>query len=190
MEDNKKSHNGAKKAIDDGAEKAVDKGAEQAINDRDKPEITLEYLNMVARNAMVARNTHEMAKLTLDGKPKNEDSRPKNNISLDENGNIDCSKIKFDPGFIPPPLDIKKRLEQLRSYLDPNDPWYQPEYQHINIRAIIKLYEEGKIDGKQHVYIQDGKIVSREESFKGPAPSAVEGMFHQYAQKASYGHRL
>jgi hypothetical protein len=189
MEDNKKIHNGAKKAIDNGAEKAIDSGvekpidnrAEQTINDQDKPEITLEYLRMVAKNAMVARNTRDMAKLTLDDKAKN-------NIPHDETGNIDCSKIKFDPGFIPPPLDIKKRLEQLRGYLDPNDPWYQPEYQHTNIRAIIKLYEEGKIDGNQHVYVQDGKIVSREQRFKVPIPSMVEGMFHQYAEKVSYGH--
>ena len=154
-----------------------DNRADQPTKNQDKPkEITLEYLDMVARNAMVARNTHEMAKLTLDGKAKN-------NILHDETGNIHCSKIKFDPGFIPPPLDIKKRLEQLRSYLDPNDLWYQPEYQHTNIRAVIKLYEEGKIDGTEHVYIQDGKIVSREQSFKGPTPGMTEGGFHQYAQK-------
>ncbi len=41
---------------------------------------------------MVAQNTGDMAKLTLDD-------------------NANFSKIKFDPGFIPPPLDIKKRLE-------------------------------------------------------------------------------
>ncbi|KAH8593170.1 hypothetical protein B0O99DRAFT_628286, partial [Bisporella sp. PMI_857] len=179
MEDSKKIHSGAKKAIDSGAEKPIDNRAEQTINDQDKPEITMEYLMMVARNSMVARNTRDMAKLTLD-------DMAKNNIPRDKTGNIDCSKIKFDPGFIPPPLDIKKRLEQLRGYLDPNDPWYQPEYQHTNIRAIIKLYEEGLIDGSQHVYVQDGKLVSREQSFKGPAPAITEGVFHQYAQKTCY----
>jgi hypothetical protein len=144
-----------------------------AEQNQDKPEFTLEYLHTVARNAMAVRNAQETA--------KNEDSRPKNNISLDEKSNIDCSKIKFDPGFIPPPVDVKKRLEQLRSELDPNHPWYQPEYQHINIRTIIRLYKEGKIDGQQRVYVQDGKIVSREQAFKGPTPSTVEGVFHQYA---------
>jgi hypothetical protein len=120
---------------------------------------------------MAVRNAQETA--------KNEDSRPKNNIPLDEKGNIDCSKIKFDPGFIPPPLDVKKHLELLRSELDPNHPWYAPEYQHTNLRAIIRLYEEGKIDGQKRIYVQDGKIVSREQAFKGPAPSLVDGMFHQ-----------
>jgi len=198
MEGNKKIHNGAEKAIDSGTEKTIDsgtekiidneaekpinKGAEQNINDQNKPEITLEYLREVSMNVMAVRNANEMAGLTSDGGPKD-------NIPLDENGDIDCSKIKFDPGFIPPPLDIEKRLEQLRRSLDPNDPRYEPEYQHTNIRAIIKLYEEGKIDGTEEVYIQGGEIVSREQSFKGPTPSTSEGgMFHQYAQKASYNH--
>jgi len=180
MEDNKKTHDGVKNAIDSGAE-TIDKRAEETINGQDKPEFTMEYLDMVARNAMVARNTRDMSKLTLDDKAKD-------NTPRDENGNIDCSKIKFDPGRLPPPIDVKKRLEQLRGYLDPNDPWYQPEYQHINIRVIIKLYEEGLIDGSQYVYVQDGKLVSREQSLKGPSPGLTEGVFHQYSQKTSYGH--
>jgi hypothetical protein len=182
MKNNKKIDNGAKKTIDNGAEKAIDSGAEkpidnraeQTINDQDKPEITMEYLMILSRNSMVAQNTHDMAKLTLDDKAKD-------NIPRDKTGNIDCSNIKFDPGFIPPPPDIKKRLEQLRGYLDPNDPWYQPEYLHINIRALIKLYEEGLIDGTHQIYIQYGKLVSREQSFK--APAITEGVFHQYAQE-------
>ena len=74
------------------------------------------------------------------------------------------------------------------SYLDPNNPNYQPEYQHTNIGAAIKLYEEGKIDGMERVYIKDGEIVSREEACKGPSPSIVEGRGHQLAEKHAYGH--
>jgi len=54
----------------------------------------------------------------------------------------------------------------------------------------FKLYEEGKIDGMQRVYIKDGKIVTREESFKGPSPSISEGMSYQFAQKYSYDNGL
>lgn len=78
---------------------------------------------------------------------------------------------------------------QLRTYLDPNHPDYQREYQHVNIKAAIRLYEEGKIDGTQSVYLSDGKIVSREEALKGPYPCACEGGTHyQVAQNFSYGH--
>jgi len=69
---------------------------------------------------------------------------------------------------MPVPFDVHKRIQELRGYLDPNNPDYQPKQQHINIKAAIKLYEEGKIDGTEKVYIKDGKIVPREEVFKGP----------------------
>ena len=102
---------------------------------------------------------------------------------------IDYSKIKFSPATpIPLPFDVQKRIQELRSYLDPNNPNYQPEYQHTNIGAAIKLYEEGKIDGMERVYIKDGEIVSREEACKGPSPSIVEGRGHQLAEKHAYGH--
>jgi hypothetical protein len=56
--------------------------------------------------------------------------------------------IEFSPAIpSPAPFDIQKRIQELRSYLDPNNPNYQPEQQHINIKAAIKLYEDGKIDG-------------------------------------------
>jgi hypothetical protein len=103
---------------------------------------------------------------------------------------IDYSKIQFSPAVpMPVPFDVKERIQQLRNFLDPNHPHYQlvPEYQHVNIKAIIKLYEEGKIDGTQKVYLKDGKIVPREEAFKGPSAPACEGMFYQLAQKHSYG---
>jgi hypothetical protein len=61
---------------------------------------------------------------------------------------------------------VQKRIQQLRSYLDPGDPWYQPEQQHTNIRATIRLYEDGKIDGLERVY-----IVGREVAFNFPMKS-------------------
>jgi hypothetical protein len=102
---------------------------------------------------------------------------------------IDYSKIEFTPVVqMPHPFDIEKRIQELRSYLDPKSPDYQPENQHINIKAVIKLYEEGKIDGIQKVFIKDGKIVPEEEIFKGPSPSFIEGIFYQFAEKQAYGH--
>jgi len=106
-----------------------------------------------------------------------------------EEDNIDYSKIKFSPMVpLPDTFDVEKRIEELRSYLDPESPDYQPKNQHVNIKAVIKLYEEKKIDGTQQVFIKDGKIVSREETFKGPSPSFIEGIFYQFANKQDYGH--
>jgi hypothetical protein len=84
------------------------------------------------------------------------------------------------------PFDVQKRIQELRSYLDPNSRNYQPEQQHINIKAAIKLYEDGKIDGMEQVSIKDGKIVPKEEIFKGPSMSMCEGRFHQFAEKHAY----
>ena len=44
-----------------------------------------------------------------------------------------------------PPFDVRKRIEELRSYLYPNNPYYEPERQHVNIKPAIKLYEDGKL---------------------------------------------
>jgi len=97
---------------------------------------------------------------------------------------IDYSKIEFTPVVqLPEPFDVKKRIQELRSYLDPKSPDYQPEDQHINIKAVIKLYEEGEIDGIQEVFIKDGKIVPEEETFKGPSPSFIEEICYQLAEK-------
>jgi len=75
--------------------------------------------------------------------------------------------IQFSPAIsIPLPFNVQKRIQELDSYLDPLHPKYLPE-QYTNIKAAIKLYEEGKIDGEEKVFIRDGKIVSKEEAFKG-----------------------
>ena len=102
---------------------------------------------------------------------------------------IDYSKLKVSPAVpIPHPFNVKERIQELRSYLDPRSPDYEPQSQHINIKALIKLYEDGKIDGTKEVCIKDGKIVSREETYKGPSPSVIEGIGHEYADKYAYGH--
>jgi len=103
------------------------------------------------------------------------------------------AKIEFSPAIpIPaPPPDIKERIQELRGYLDPKNPDYQPQEQHTNIKAAIKLYEDGVIDGVKQVCIMDGKIVTEEESFTGKSWSWDEGIWHQYAQNAqkyAYGH--
>src|SRR5437016_5323642 len=99
------------------------------------------------------------------------------------------SKIEFLPVVqLPTPFDVQKRIQELRSYLDPKNPSYQPEQQHVNIKAAIKLYEDGKIDGIKQVFIKDGEVVPKKEIFKGPSCSWSEGRFHQLAQKHAYGH--
>jgi hypothetical protein len=49
----------------------------------------------------------------------------------------------------PPPFDVQKRIEELRSSLDLKHPWYHKE-QETNIKAAIKLHEKGKINGVKH----------------------------------------
>jgi hypothetical protein len=78
------------------------------------------------------------------------------------------AKIEFSPAIsLPVPFDVEKRIQELRGYLDPNNPSYQPEQQHTNIKAAIKLYGDGKIDGVEHIFIIDGKVAPEEEIFKG-----------------------
>jgi len=98
--------------------------------------------------------------------------------------------IEFSPAIpIPaPPFDIQKRIQELRGYLDPKNPDYQPEQQHTNIKAAIKLYEDGKIDGVKPVFIVDGKVVPEEEIYKGGAWTWSEGTCYQFAEKHAYGH--
>src|SRR5271170_6954703 len=97
--------------------------------------------------------------------------------------------IKWLPGIIlPTSFDVQKRIQELHGYLDPNDPTYQPKQQHTNIKAAIKLYEDGKIDGVEQVFIKDGKVVPKKEIFKGGSWCWNEGQWHQFAQKETYGH--
>jgi hypothetical protein len=76
--------------------------------------------------------------------------------------------IKFSPAMpMPPTFNVEEHICRLYKYLDPKDPNFQPVGQHKNIRAAIKLYQDGTLDGFRRVSIMDGKIVSREEAFRG-----------------------
>lgn len=88
--------------------------------------------------------------------------------------------VEFSPATpIPRVFDIQARIKALQGYLDPSNPNYEPEWQHGNIRAAIKLYEEGKIDGIQRTTIIDGKIARFEDAFTSKTGSWIEGTFHQ-----------
>src|SRR5271163_1518268 len=101
--------------------------------------------------------------------------------------------IEFSPAIPIPaaPFDVQKHIQELRGYLDPNNPNYQPEQQHINIKAAIKLYEDGKINGKEEVFIMDGKLVPKEGMYTEESWVWSEGgEYYQFvqAQKNAYGH--
>lgn len=86
--------------------------------------------------------------------------------------------MSFSPAMpIPLTIDIPARIATLRGYLDPSNPDYQPEGQHVNIRAAIKLYEDGTIDGTRHVMITDGKVVTLQEASKSTSWSWGEVCF-------------
>jgi hypothetical protein len=72
------------------------------------------------------------------------------------------------------PFDVQKRIQELRGYLDPKNPQYERKEQHANIRAAIQLYEDGKIDGEEEVCIMEGKVVTKQEVFKGTAWAWIE----------------
>ncbi|OBT68745.1 hypothetical protein VE03_02222 [Pseudogymnoascus sp. 23342-1-I1] len=78
-------------------------------------------------------------------------------------------------------FDVQARIKTLQGYLDPANPDYEPERQHVNIGAAIKLYEEGEIDGIQRITIIDGKIAPFEDAFTSKTGSWIEGTFCQKA---------
>jgi hypothetical protein len=88
-----------------------------------------------------------------------------------------ADEIVWLPTPLPVPLDIQERIQQLRNYLTPDHPQYEREEQHLNIRAAIKLYEDGKLDGLGRVCIMEGKVVSMDEMFKGTAWAWIEVRF-------------
>jgi hypothetical protein len=55
------------------------------------------------------------------------------------------------------PFDVQKRIQELHGYLDPNNPHYEREEQHTNIKAVIKIYEDRKIDGMKQVFYNGWK---------------------------------
>ena len=71
--------------------------------------------------------------------------------------------IKFAPAIpLPVKFDMQARVRQLRTFLDPSDPWYQPEAQHVNIRKVIELYLDGTIDGSEKIYVSEGRVITKE----------------------------
>ena len=84
-------------------------------------------------------------------------------------------KIEISPAIPwPAPFDVQKRIQKLRGHLDPKNPQYECEQQHVNIKAVIQLYEDGKIDGSEAVFIMEGKVVTEQEIYKGATWTWVE----------------
>jgi hypothetical protein len=84
-------------------------------------------------------------------------------------------KIEFSPAIaVPVPFDVKKRIQELRDCLDPKHPHYECEQQHVNIRAAIQLYEDGKIDGSEPVFIMEGKVITEQELYEATTWTWVE----------------
>jgi hypothetical protein len=74
-------------------------------------------------------------------------------------------KVEFSPAIpFPRAFDVQGHIKVLRDSLDPKHPLYQPEQQHVNIKALIKLYEDKKLDGIQEVWLVEGKVVTEEEA--------------------------
>jgi hypothetical protein len=112
-----------------------------------------------------------------DGKKDDKKDSKKDNKKDDKKDNRKDSKgnIKFSPAIpIPFIFDVPARIKALQGYLDPTNPSYQPERQHINIRAVIKLYEEGKISSLERTTIIDGKVAPHEEAFRSKTGSWTE----------------
>lgn len=66
---------------------------------------------------------------------------------------------------IPTIFQVKERIRQLQDGLNPSSPFYEREGQHMNIRALIKLYGSGQmLDNSRECWILKGKVVSREEA--------------------------
>ena len=93
--------------------------------------------------------------------------------------NNNRAPLRWGPPILPSVRDIPQRLRELRAYLDPNDPRYEREEQHINIRTAIALYEAGTIDGIRKVHVMNGEIVPLTKIFRGPYCSWSEGMSFQ-----------
>ncbi|KAI9849944.1 MAG: hypothetical protein M1837_000158 [Sclerophora amabilis] len=67
---------------------------------------------------------------------------------------------------LPPVFDVEGRIKRLKEYLDIANPTYQRPEQHVNIRAAIRLYENGELDGIRQVEIMNGKIVTQKAALE------------------------
>ena len=74
------------------------------------------------------------------------------------------STIQFSPAMpMPIYFDVQERITTLKSFLDPNHRLYERAGQHENIRHLIKLYEDGIIDGTHTTYVSQGRVISKDE---------------------------
>jgi hypothetical protein len=75
-----------------------------------------------------------------------------------------AEQIKFLPA-IPQPLvfDLLGRIQEVRDSRSKKSS-DQPEPQHVTIKALIKRYEDGRIDGIQEVWVAEGKVGTKEEA--------------------------
>ena len=77
-----------------------------------------------------------------------------------------ASKVVWSPYPLgPPKFNVQTRLEDIRGFLDPKSPRYR-EGQRDNIRAAIRAYESGEIDGSEVVWFAGGKLVSEETTIE------------------------
>jgi hypothetical protein len=76
--------------------------------------------------------------------------------------------IVFSPAIpFPRPFDVEGHIKVLRDSLVPQHPLHLPKHR-ANILALIKLYEEGNLDGTQEAWLVDGKIITEEEAYNRP----------------------
>ncbi|KAN0075609.1 hypothetical protein V8E54_006879 [Elaphomyces granulatus] len=62
------------------------------------------------------------------------------------------------------------------------------EEQHENVKTVIRLYKEGIIDGSKEVCVNEGEVISMEETFNRTSPSFMEGPpAYELADKYAYG---
>jgi hypothetical protein len=69
--------------------------------------------------------------------------------------------------MIPMPVefDMEQHVAKLYESLNPKSPSYERESQHVNIRALINLYESGKRKSNvEEVWIMGGKVVTKKEA--------------------------
>lgn len=76
----------------------------------------------------------------------------------------------FSPACpIPHVFNVEEYIARLYDRLDPQSPRYEMVEQHVNLKALIKLYETGeRKDNSTRIYLVNGKVVPRLERKKIP----------------------
>lgn len=86
---------------------------------------------------------------------------------------------------LPSIFDPNARITFLQSLLVETNPYYQPPRQHENIKAAIKMYESGVLNGDTKVLIAGGKIVSQKEALECDLPVWGEVSCHVISKSQS-----